>query len=73
MINRNALKPLLAGGALALGLIAALATGEPPEGRDPQSSLLLRVVDEGSALLFRGTPAPDFELPGRGRGEHRQP
>ena len=63
MMDRNALKPLLAGGALALGLIAALATGEPPEGRDPQSSLLLRVVDEGSSLLSRGTPAPDFELP----------
>ena len=63
MMDRNALKPLLAGGILALGLIAALATGEPPEGRDPQSSLLLRVVDEGSPLLSRGTPAPDFELP----------
>ena len=63
MMDRNALKPLLAGGLLALGLIAALATGEPPEGRDPQSSLLLRVVDEGSSLLSRGTPAPDFELP----------
>ena len=62
-MDRNALKPLLAGGALALGLIAALATGEAPADRDPQSSLLLRVVDEGSALLFRGTPAPDFELP----------
>ena len=63
MMDRNALKPLLAGGALALGLIAALATGKPPEGWDPQSSLLLRVVDEGSALLSRGTPAPGFELP----------
>ena len=63
MINRNALKPLLTGGALALGLIAALATGEPPADRDPQSSLLLRVVDEGTALLSRGTPAPGFELP----------
>ena len=63
MMDRNALKPVLAGGALALGLIAALATGEAPADRDPQSSLLLRVVDEGSALLFRGTPAPDFELP----------
>ena len=62
-MDRNALKPLLAGGALALGLIAALATGEPREGRDPQSSLLLRVVDEGTALLSRGTPAPEFELP----------
>ena len=62
-MGRNALKPLLAGGLLALGLIAALATGEPPEGRDPQSSLLLRVVDEGSSLLSRGTPAPDFDLP----------
>ena len=62
-MDRNALKPLLAGGLLALGLIAALATGEPPEGRDPQSSLLLRVVDEGAALLSRGTFAPDFELP----------
>ena len=64
MVNRNALKPLMGGGALALGLIAALATGEPPEGRDRQSSLLLRVVGgEGTALLSRGTPAPDFELP----------
>ena len=63
MMNRNVPRPLLSGGALALGLIAALATGEPPEGRDPQSSLLLRVVDEGTALLSRGTPAPDFELP----------
>ena len=64
MMDRNALKPVLAGGALALGLIAALATGEPPEDRDLQSSLLLRVVgEEGSALLSRGTPAPDFELP----------
>ena len=62
-MDRNALKPLLAGGLLALGLIAALATGEPPEGRDPQSSLLLRVVDEGTALLSWGTPAPGFELP----------
>ena len=63
MMDRTALKPVLAGGALALGLIAALATGEAPEDRDPQSSLLLRVVDEGSPLLSRGTPAPDFELP----------
>ncbi len=62
MMDRNALKPLLAGGALALGLIAALATGEPPEDRDLQSSLLLRVVDEGTALLSRGAPAPGFEL-----------
>ena len=61
-MNRNVPRPLLAGGALALGLIAALATGEPPEGRDPQTSLLLRVVDEGSSLPFRGTPAPEFEL-----------
>ena len=63
LMDRNALKPLPAGGILALGLIAALATGESPEDRDPQSSLLLRMVDEGSALLSRGTPAPDFELP----------
>ena len=62
-MDRNAFKPLLAGGILALGLIAALATGESPEDRDPQSSLLLRVVDEGAALLSRGTPAPGFELP----------
>ena len=63
-MDRNALKPVLAGGALALGLIAALATGEAPADRDPQSALLLRVVDEeGSSLLSRGTPAPDFELP----------
>ena len=63
MMDRNGLKPLLAGGILALGLIAALATGEPPEDWDPQSSLLLRVVDEGASLLSRGTPAPGFELP----------
>ena len=63
MMDRNALKPVLAGGALALGLIAALATGEPPEARDSQSSLLLRVVgEEGASLLSRGTPAPEFEL-----------
>ena len=54
-MDQKALKALLAGGLLALGLMAALATGEPPEGRDPQSSLLLRVVG--------GAPAPDFELP----------
>ena len=63
MMDRTTRKALLAGAALTLGLIAALATGEPPEGRDLQSSLLLRVVDEGAALLTRGTPAPDFELP----------
>ena len=56
-------KPVLTGVALALGLVAALATGEPPADRDPQSSLLLRVVGEGPALLSRGTPAPGFELP----------
>ena len=62
-MDRNVPKPLLAGGILALGLIAALATGEAPEDRDSQSSLLLRMVEEGSALLSRGTPAPGFELP----------
>ena len=49
MMDRNALKPWLAGGALALGLIAALATGEPPADRGPQSSLLLRAVEEEGA------------------------
>ena len=58
----TARKPVLTGAALALGLVAALRTGEPPADRDPQS-LLLRVVGEGPALLSRGTPAPDFELP----------
>ena len=63
-MDQKALKPLLAGGLLGLGLIAALATGEPLEGRDPRSSLLLRVVGgEGTALLSRGAPAPGFELP----------
>ena len=61
-MNRTARKPLLAGGLLALGLIAALAAGKAPADRDFPSALLLRVLDEGGALLSRGAPAPDFEL-----------